>query len=96
MLLERIEARGRVVVLAQQYHDTVMHDRNDAMMDAAAAAVAGWRHTKRSGGTWHAVRSAGTRGLPGVHLDPDCYLDRARATRVVNFADFLPAPGRAA
>ncbi len=95
-LLGQISERGRVVVLSDRYHETVMHDRNDAMMDDAAAAVAGWRQTKRSGGTWHAVRSAGARGLPGVLLNPDRWQDRAGGTRLVNFADLAPPAASAA
>lgn len=97
-LRERIVAAGgRVTFTADHYHDTVMDDRNQEMIAAADAVVAGYRPLKRSGGTFRAVRHAADRHLPGVHLDVDNYTHPRRHTRLLtDFATVLDTAGRVA
>lgn len=91
-----LAAGGQVRFVSDHYHPAVMDDRNEAMLDVADAVVAGYRTVKGSGGTHHAVRSAGRRHLPGVLLDLDHFTHRTRHTRLVgDFAD-VRRPDRAA
>lgn len=97
-LCDRIRAGGgEVRFISDHYHPAVMEDRNEAMLDVAHAVIAGCRTLKGSGGTYHAVRSAGRRHLPGVLLDLDRFTHPTRHTRLVHdFATVLRPPARVA
>lgn len=62
------------------YDVRLLHERNHGMIRAADVMVAVWRPSKRSGGTWSAVRVI-PDAMPVIHLDPD-----ARAVRLTSGA----------
>ncbi|MCG5464195.1 hypothetical protein MED01_002360 [Micromonospora sp. MED01] len=72
-------ARKRVML-------SLLHKRNDGMLDATAeaggAVVAVWRPSKRDGGTFSALKKAHQRDLPVILINPEALTvttpDRAR------------------
>lgn len=50
--------------------NALLFARNDAMLRDADAVLAVWDATRRTGGTYGAIKKAGALRLSGVHLDP--------------------------
>lgn len=49
----------------------LLHARNNGMIAASDAMTCLWLPSKRSGGTWSAVRKIYAVDMPAIHLDPD-------------------------